>query len=227
MGAVCFGKWNGNEGIATSGTTRTAAHFHLAPKLGARIEMRRCEGRSLKRTAFPLNQIMRFFPAVLLAFVAVFSGGMNAAEVKRRTITDYFLLLPEKYFEAPPAAWLRSMRSPGGGICDSANGYLKCIGDGGQPNFEAALFHFQDGRPLLAVCSGELEGPDSMFLEFFELGADGKMKKTARRIFPVSDREDRRFELPRHGRTVSVRDGKTGKVRQQLTWDGGKFAGKK
>ena len=145
------------------------------------------------------------------------------------TVTDYFLRLPEKNFEAPPAAWLRSLRTPGnGGVYDPANGYLKCVGDGAQANFEVALFRWRDGRPLLVVCSGELEGLDSKYLEFFELGTDGKMHLAKRAIFPVKDGKEgsaRSFELPRHGRTVLVREG--GKVTHRLTWDGEKFAEEK
>lgn len=160
-----------------------------------------------------------FIPLILVLTVGL-SHPAAGAEAGRMTVTDYFLRLPEKYFEAPPAAWLRLLRSPGGGVYGPTNGYLKCMGDGAQPSFEVALFRWRDGRPLLAVCSGELEGPDSKYLEFFELGTDGKMHLAKRAIFPVKDGKEggsRSFELPRHGRTVLVRE--VGKV----VWDGEKF----
>ena len=86
---------------------------------------------------------------------------------------------------------------------------------------------------LLALCSGELEGHDSVTLDFFELGADGKMHKASRRVFPIGDRwssgeyeskyEDLQFELPRQGRTILVRSHKSGKVLHKFTWNGEKF----
>jgi len=51
------------------------------------------------------------------------------------------------------------------------------------------------------------------------MGANGKMKKTRRSIFPVSDASNDkgkwRFELPRQGRTILVRKQKSGKFVEQ------------
>jgi hypothetical protein len=160
---------------------------------------------------------------------------VRSAVQEKISIVDYFLLLPPDNFEAPPSAWLQQMRMGGYfQMCDGKwrakhidekNGYMRCPGDGAQPEFEVALFRFRDGRPLLALCSGELEGPDSVSLSFFELGADGKMHEARRSIFPVGDsKEDRwEFELPREGRTVLVRARRSGKILHRITWTGEKF----
>ncbi|HEX8078061.1 MAG TPA: hypothetical protein VF511_09625 [Chthoniobacterales bacterium] len=163
-------------------------------------------------------------------------ASVRSAEQEKVSIVDYFLLLPAEQFEGPPSVWLRHARSGGGNFyrCDVAsreryvdekNGYMKCPGDGAQPSFEVALFRHRDGRPLLALCSGELEGPDSVSLEFFELGADGKMHETKRSIFPVGDSKDNQwqFQLPREGRTVVVRARKGGKILHNVTWNGERF----
>jgi hypothetical protein len=39
-----------------------------------------------------------------------------------------------------------------------------------------------EGSP--AVCNGELEEPESVYLEFFELGPDAKMHKARSSIMP-------------------------------------------
>jgi hypothetical protein len=165
--------------------------------------------------------------------LGVFSA-LHAADEKKLTVVDYYLLLPDKTFEAPARAWLNHAS-----VIDKQNGYMSIMGDGGQPNFEVALFRYRDGRPLLAICSGELEGDDSVALEFFELGADGKMQKAPRKIFPIRDQwssdndeynkryEDFRFELPRHGRTILVRSAKTKKILHKVTWNGEKFVEEK
>ncbi len=143
------------------------------------------------------------------------------------TVVNYFLLLPDKTFEGAAAGWLKFLKQPNYGVVDVANGYMSCTGDGAQPEFEVALFRYRDGRPLLAVCEGELEGENSVFLDFFEMGADGKIRKARRSVFPVADagndQGNWRFELPRHGRTVVVRNQKSGKILRKLTWNGEKF----
>ena len=153
---------------------------------------------------------------------------LRAADERKMTVVDYFLRLPDKTLEAPPRAWLGNAQ-----VIDKQNGYVSITGDGAQPSFQVALFRYRDGRPLLALCSGELEGDDSVTLDFFELGADGKMHKASRRVFPIGDRwssgeyeskyEDLQFELPRQGHTVLVRSLKTKKILHRVTWNGEKF----
>jgi hypothetical protein len=168
----------------------------------------------------------------LLSYVLLFSlCVVYSAEKPRLNVVDYFLLLPRDYFEGTPQSWLDFLRQPKCGVVDVANGYISCTGDGAQPEFEIALFRYRDGRPLLAVCAGELEGPDSVYLDFFELGSDGKMKKIRRSIFPVADagndKGDWRFQLPREGKTVLVRNQRSGKILHKLTWNGEKFQDEK
>jgi hypothetical protein len=166
--------------------------------------------------------------SILVAIISALSLSLRAADGKKMTIVDYYLLLPDKTFETPAPDWLHNAS-----VIDKQNGYMSVSGDGAQPSFEVALFRYRDGRPLLAICSGELEGDDSVALEFFELGADGKMHKASRQIFPIGDQwssgehdrkyEDFRFELPRRGRTILVRSAKSKKVLHKVTWTGEKF----
>lgn len=163
-----------------------------------------------------------------LALGLVLPFALRAADEKKMTVADYYLLLPKDTFETPAKDWLQNAR-----VIDKENGYLSITGDGAQPSFEVALFRYRDGRPLLAICQGELEGDDSVTLEFFELGAAGGMHKVSRKIFPIGDQwssgeydskyEDFRFELPRRGRTVLVRSQKSGKILHRVTWNGEKF----
>src|SRR5437763_1917593 len=94
---------------------------------------------------------------------------LRAADKKKMTVVDYYLLLTQDTFEPPPKAGLQHAR-----VIDKENGYLSITGDGAQPSFEVALFRYRDSRPLLAICEGELEGDDSVTLEFFELGVDSR-----------------------------------------------------
>ena len=151
------------------------------------------------------------------------------AEPETMSVVDYYLLLPKDEFEAPPRAWLEGHAR----VVDKENGYISIEGDGAQPSFQVALFRYRDGNPLLALCESELEGDDSVTLQFFELGAGGKMDKSPRKIFPIGDAwsngtdepqpQSWYFELPRHGRTILVRSLKTKKVLHRVTWNGEKF----
>lgn len=82
----------------------------------------------MKTVAYPLL-------GLLLA-----SSSLTQAAEPRKTITDYFLLLPPDTLEGPPAGWLTFLRQPGCGRVDTANGYISCTGDGAQPSFDVALF---------------------------------------------------------------------------------------
>jgi hypothetical protein len=135
------------------------------------------------------------------------------------SVVDYFLLLPKQDFEAPPLAWLDHNAR----VVDKENGYISISGDGAQPSFDVALFRYRDGRPLLAVCAGELEGPDSVDLKFYQLDADRKMHQAAHDILPIAEFKNVKFDLPRHGRTIVVRNLKSGKVLHRFTWNGEKF----
>jgi hypothetical protein len=157
---------------------------------------------------------------------------IRKSEPEKMSIVDYFLLLPSKTLENPAYEWLYVMRA-NGNIIDKESGYMSCPGDGAQPEFELALFRYLDGRALVALCSGELEGTDAVQLQFYELGADGRMQSIGRPILPGTvvkydpesgySKEGWQFYLPRHGRTIVARSEKTKKILRKFTWDGEKF----
>jgi len=154
------------------------------------------------------------------------------SEKEKMSVLDYFLLLPPDTFEGPPYTWLNVMRA-NGEVIDRENGYMSCPADGAQPEFEVALFRYRDGRPLLALCAGELEGTDSVQLKFFELGTDGHMQQISRPILPAAHmkndpgrgyvKEAWQFSLPRKGCTIVVRSEKAKKILHKFTWNGEKF----
>ena len=163
-----------------------------------------------------------------------FNGHSSPTIVKTEaepiSILDYFLLLPDDTLEFAPRRWRQYAN-----VIDKKNGFMKVEGDGAQPNFEVALFRYRDGRPLLAVCQADLESDDPRCasVQFFNLGADGKMKKLDRTVFPIHDQwesgeqnekyQDFRFIFPRQGRTVLVRSAKTKKILHKVAWNGEKF----
>ena len=169
---------------------------------------------------------------ITLGFEQANQPMIRKSEKEKMSVLDYFLLLPSDTFEGPPYTWLDVMRA-NGEVIDKENGYMNCPGDGAQPEFEVALFRYGDGRPLLALCSGELEGTDSVQLQFFELGGDGRMQQISSPILPGAHmkndpamgyaKEGWQFELPRKGRTIQVRSEKTKKILHKFSWTGEKF----
>src|SRR5437667_12714570 len=107
---------------------------------------------------------------VVLALGLCLPFALGAADEKKMTVVDYFLLLPDKTLEAPPRAWLGNAQ-----VIDRQNGYISIAGDGAQPSFQVALFRYRDGRSLLALCFGELEGDESVTLDFFVYGCAGNI----------------------------------------------------
>jgi hypothetical protein len=158
-------------------------------------------------------------------------ASIRKAEPQETSIIDYLVQLPTRTFEAPSLDTLRFLRKPST-IIDKKNGYIRCLGDGGQGDFEVALFRYRNGRPLLVVSTGNTEEGKWTYLQFFELGTDGKMDRLPDSIFPLADsgRGDDgqgsrkwRFELPRYGKTILVRNPRSGKVVHRITWTGEKF----
>ncbi len=138
------------------------------------------------------------------------------AAIGASTVTDYFLRIPLQGFtEGSPQELVKIMQR-GNGLIDTKNGYFRLEGDGAQVSLQGALFRHEDKSPLLVVAWGHLEEADFTHLTLFK-ELDGKMVVANRKIFPVADSDDLRFELPRQGRTVIVRNA-AGKEVSRWTW---------
>src|SRR5438270_13101987 len=96
----------------------------------------------------------------LSIFVATISAlflSVRAADEKKMTIVDYYLLLPDKTFETPARDWLNNAT-----VVDEENGYMRVTRDGAQPSCEVALVRYRNGRPLLGVREGEPQADDQL-----------------------------------------------------------------
>ena len=168
--------------------------------------------------------IFRIFRFSSLLAAVLFSTWSAAA---KDTISDCFLKLPAgSFLEIPASELLRKVTKNKQGILDTKNGYLLVEGDGAQVSLQAALFRLPDGHPLLAVAYGELELPDFTHIGFF-IEQDGKMLPSRRIEFPFpADGGNLRFELPRIGRTIIVKNLR-GKTVAKVTWNGYTFVKEK
>ena len=146
------------------------------------------------------------------------------ASAATKNVEECFLGIPDQTFtEGDPAELLEIIkRGDDGSILNAKNGYMRLSGDGAQVSLQIALFRFVDKTPLLVIAWGNLEEPDFTHLSFFR-ESNGKMIPEPRAILSVGDSEKHRFELPRFGRTILVKNPE-GKTLSKHTWDGRKFS---
>ena len=144
-----------------------------------------------------------------------------------RTVQDYFLLLPQTYFEMPPArraVWLVSH----GGIVDLRHDYLHFPPQDSQGAMDVALFRYK-GNVLVAVY---LHGSGDV-LDFLRY-EHGHWLDVTKSVLPVDYSEDNEYVLPRRGTTIRVTANKFNEAMQEraapvgkwiydFVWRGGRF----
>ena len=136
---------------------------------------------------------------------------------KRRTVRDYYLKLPSRYFAESPQENLR-LRTM---IVDIPNDYIETSGEAGQPYLQTALFRYQ-GTELFAVYAGLDSG---YALEFYRLSG-GKLSNVTSKVWQTKIRSNDRVYLPRRGTTIVIMDETypgDEKTRLKLRWKNGRF----
>ena len=171
---------------------------------------------------------MRRFSFVLLALVFALPA---SAKPQRRTVLDYFKMLPSKFFEAPEKQLPRMKQLRDGfnpkltevrSIVDLRNDFLRFPGDGAQPTFDIAVFRFR-GQDTVAVFDNFENGQLS-----FWRARNGRLREVTKSVFPFRLPESS-VELPRRGTTIQVFRGngydvpKTRALVARFLWRGGRF----
>jgi hypothetical protein len=143
-------------------------------------------------------------------------------------VLDYFLLLPNSFFEIDRSVigrkkWLYGI---GRGVVDIKNDYLRMQGDGAQGTLNVALFRHK-GKVLVAVQNEAEEGSLS-FLRY----AGGVWKDTTTEVMPIPYNDRNTYIVPRYGTTIKVLrgnsfydtkpDAKRARV-YDFVWTGGRF----
>lgn len=167
---------------------------------------------------------------VCLATVAT-TAQKQSVKSTPKTVRDFFMLLPEKYFEVgccedTKESYLKAYLD----VEDTANGYMKGGAEAGQGGFEMALFKRPNGDYLIGLYSFGEMWDDFYFLEY----RGGKWFDVSKKVIPDYGKY-RWYELPRNGTTVKVyrktlleeEEGVTVGERQEklydLEWKNGKF----
>lgn len=138
-----------------------------------------------------------------------------------RTVVDYYMLLPARYFEIDRRNLLNLKY---GAVVDVRNGYIHTWHDGAQQGLEVALFRRPDGSYLVAINHMGDEGPDdawSPWLDFLTY-RNGRWTDVTKTTLPRQFSEKLGYELPRYGRTIRVVT-ESEKLVYDLVWTRGRF----
>jgi len=145
---------------------------------------------------------------------------------KPHTVLDYYQLLPEKYFEANEEQRVKWMLDPRrGAIVDVKNGYLYAPGDGAQTDVYVCLFKKSDGSYLIAVKTHPPDTNEYTRLDLYVFKR-GMLLDVSKTVLPVTVNEELKYELPRYGRTILVKNKKGSRV-YDLIWVADRFRLKK
>ena len=114
-----------------------------------------------------------------------------------RTVVDYYLLLPSKYFAAPlDREWrLGLLYVRKGSIVDNRNGYLHVEADGAQDNLTVCLFRRPDRTYLVAVSGDYIETSWEPFLDFY-IYRRGRLVNVTRSTLPRRFSKKLGYQLP-------------------------------
>lgn len=173
------------------------------------------------------------FVALTIAFVAL---AASAQSKQPKTVRDFFLALPAKYFsldccmtmplsKQKPEYLKRYLK-----VEDAANGYLSGYGDAAQEGFVMALFKRPNGTYVIGFYTygegGAEDTPWTVFLDY----KNGKWTDVSKTMIAGYNKYKYIYELPRNGTTVEVfskdensQDWYKGKKLHDLAWKNGKF----
>jgi hypothetical protein len=161
--------------------------------------------------------LLQFFICMAISSSSVAAQTKSQQTTQPGTVLDYYLLLPDKYFEADREQRAHWMLDPKrGAIVDIKNGYLYAPGDGAQTEIYVCLFKRTDGRYLVAVNYNDKAGVFESFLDFY-LYQRGKLRSVGASILPLAFNKELHYELPRRGATIEVTNS-SGKKLYNLVW---------
>ena len=173
-----------------------------------------------RKTMLSRTPVRKLLLTLLTVFL--FESISAAQSSPPKTVLDYYLLLPEKYFEANKEQRVKWMLAPrNGAVVDIKNGYIYAAGDGAQTPIYVCLFKRPYGLPLVAVKSHEPDTRDYTHLDFYEL-KNGTLVEVKKGVLPVKINGDFKYEMPRYGTTINVRD-QRGRRLYNLNWSGRRF----
>jgi len=163
------------------------------------------------------------FLVLTTAVVSFATAAQSLSSDHPRTVVDYYMLLPDKYFEANRDQRLHWMLDPKrGAIVDIANRYLYAPGDGAQTDIYTCIFKRSNGDYLVGAGYNDKDGVFETFLDFFVYD-QGHLRNVTKTVLPVRFNKELYYNLPRRGTTIVVTN-TSGKKLYDLVWTGKVFS---
>ncbi len=158
----------------------------------------------------PFSKTMKQRSIILLLTLSVFSITALAQTKQPKTVRDFFMALPDKYFSLdccmsmPKAKQKSEYLKRYLKVEDTANGYMSGYGDAAQEGFVLALFKRPNGTYLIGFYTdgegGVEDTPWTVFLSY----SGGKWTDVSRSVIAGYNKFKYIYELPRNGTTVEV-----------------------
>ena len=144
------------------------------------------------------------------------------ANSRPKTVLDYYLLLPEEFFEASKEERVNWMLDPKrGAIVDLKNGYVFAPGDGAQTSLYVCLFRRPHMNPVVVVKSHPPDTDEYTYLNFYEYNS-GALVVLTNNIVPVHINEELTYKMPCYDRSIEVTTRSDRKL-YKLVWSGASF----
>ena len=180
----------------------------------------------------------RYILVALICIVLLIASQGVVAQTKRpKSVRDYFMLLPQKYFAVESCntdiekdcrpfkiEYLKRFLK----VEDKANGYLEGDGDGSQEKLKMTLFDRPNGTSVIGLYVFGEWGEKYCFLEY----KNRHWLNVSKSVVPKYRRSNV-YELPRYGTIIKVYArknfdpendfGVVGRQLYELKWKNGKF----
>lgn len=160
--------------------------------------------------------------------LAVVGTGVTAAGPQSRppkTVVDYFLMVPEKFFPYD-LSFRRELLQSGhrGAIIDIPNGYISWDASDAPDAFELAIFRKRNGKHVLVYSDlgDDFDDPEAgagLILLTYE---GGTWRDVTKVLLPVPLHKNLTYKLPRHSKSIEVTD-EEGRALYSLTWANDRF----
>lgn len=179
----------------------------------------------------------KFLFSALLICLLGFGLAASAQTKQPKTVRDFFMLLPAKYFSLDCCIDKNARQGKEEylerylDVEDTANGYMSGGGDGAQDGFAMTLFKRSNGTYLIAFYTyGEGSVEDTSWTVFLDY-KNGKWTDVSRAVVPNYNARKYIYQLPREGTTIGVfekdetgEDFYKGKKLYDLIWQNDKFS---
>jgi hypothetical protein len=167
---------------------------------------------------------------VVTIVTALGFGTATAQSSEPKTVTDFFLLVPDRYMDGVYDRQSRQEMVRNGwlDIVDVKNGYIFYDASDNPSGFEFAIFRRSNGKYLVAYSTGAFYDAEwskesgnwpTLLLLSYE---GGRWRDVTRASLPVAFDKKMVYTLPRRGRSIAAWD-ERGRKLYTLTWANDRF----